>query len=266
MKTALMQRRAFIVTSAVAGLGWSHGAHAMDSEWWPYRADTPVRIGPAKAAPAPMQSEVAPGYVKKLPQAVSPSAAAAKRSRDRWGVAAVRGKYLPPKAYDLTGERFDIDPWLLYGIALQESQIKFGEHTLPYPWTLCVAGASKRYGSYEATLAALRSYVQAQGIRNVDCGAMQVNWGHHSDKLQSFERALDPYPNLAVGAQILRGHFVRQGSWSRAVALYHTGSDKDAATVARGKRYSSGVFTRLARMGLDVEQLRASQGWRRYVA
>ena len=277
----LMQRRAFMITSAVAGIGYCRAVGAgdvpsgpardpvldpiRDSEWWPYRADTPVRIDPANAVPSPMESEFAPGYVKKLPQVSSPGAPIAGR-RKRSAAAAVPGMYLPPKAYDVTGQKFNIDPWLIYGVALQESILKFGDHALPYPWTLCVAGASKRYGSYEATLSALRSYVQARGIRNIDCGAMQVNWRWHSDKLQSLERALDPYPNLAVGAQILRGHFERQGSWVRAVALYHTGSDKDSATIARGRRYSRGVFARLARMGLDTRQLLASKGWRRYAA
>ena len=276
-----MQRRAFIVTVTAVSTGFYQGANARDlnipsepdsiqgSEWWPYQADTPVRIGPVGPGRSPgttVQSDVAPGYIRKLPQVSPVQSTPVKRPRDRSAVTAVRGAYLPPKAYDRIGEQLDIDPWLIYGVALQESMLKFGARTLPYPWTLCVAGAGKRFGSYEATLQALRNYVQTQGIRNVDCGAMQVNWGWHSDKLVSFERALDPYPNLAVGAQILRAHFERQGSWSRAVALYHTGSDKDAATVARGKRYSNGVFARLGGMGLDTQQLHASRGWRRYVA
>lgn len=280
-----MQRRVFLITTTAAGLGLCQGAMAHDSirnldgasstdsiqlsEWWPYQADAPVRIGPVGASgplDTPVQSDVAPGYIKRLPQASVPPSTPTTRPRDRLAATAVLGSYLPPKAYDRIGQQLDIDPWLIYGVALQESMLKFGSRTLPYPWTLCVAGAGKRYGSYEATLRALRNFVQSDGIRNVDCGAMQVNWGWHSDKLVSFERALDPYPNLAVGAQILRGHFERQGSWSRAVALYHTGSDKDTATVARGKRYSSGVFARLGGMGIDTQKLHASRGWRRYAA
>lgn len=254
--------------AAVAGMGWCPSVLAMPvrnsldsldsftSEWWPYRADAAVRLDPTLTQRS--ADGVPSGYVKRMPQALH-------GKQDHLPQASVmRSALLPPKAYDLTGQRWNIDPWVLYGVALQESQMKFGETTLPYPWTLCVAGAARRYGSYAATLQALRRYVNERGIRNVDCGAMQVNWRWHSDKLQSFERALDPYPNLAVGAQILRAHFEREGSWMRAAALYHTGSDKDAATVARGQRYSSGVFRRLARMGLDTPSLLASTGWRRY--
>lgn len=247
-----MQRRAFLVTSAFGCvLAWPHGAQALSSEWWPYAANASVRIDPELTQPA--AASAGSGYVKKMPRVTQP-------------VINGRGsKLLPPKAYDVTGRRYNVDPWLLYGVALQESLMKFGEHTLPYPWTLCVAGAGKRYGSYESTLDALRHYVERKDIRNVDCGAMQVNWRWHSDKLKTFERALDPYLNLAVGAQILREHYERQRSWGRAVALYHTGTGGDAATAARGQRYSSRIFKRLARMGVDSSALLQSTGWRRYV-
>lgn len=259
-----MQRRLFassILSSVACGLAtgagllaWADTAHALDSEWWPYGGDAAVRIDPVITLP-------------------SSGKGTGKGSGTSSGKGSVNGpgKHLsqpllntlaPPKAYDYTGRKFDIDPWLIFGVALQESRMKFGERTLPYPWTLCVAGSPRRYGSYQATLNALRRYVTDKGIRNVDCGAMQVNWRWHNDKLQSFERALSPYPNLAVGAQILREHFDRQGSWRRAAALYHTGSDTNAATAARGKRYADGVFSTLARLGLDVRALEASRGWR----
>lgn len=268
MQSMPSRRHLLLASSAVAAvgsLGWCSSALALpernsfdglNSEWWPYRADAAVRLDPTLTQPDTVPSD----YIKKMPQALN------GKKDHLTQVSPLRSALLPPKAYDLTGQRWNIDPWILYGIALQESQMKFGDTTLPYPWTLCVAGSPKRYGSYAATLQALRRTVNERGIRNVDCGAMQVNWRWHSDKLGSFERALDPYPNLAVGAQILRTHFEREGSWMRAAALYHTGSDKDKATVTRGRRYSSGVFRRLARMGLDTPALLASTGWRRYAA
>ncbi|QIL83824.1 lytic transglycosylase domain-containing protein [Diaphorobacter sp. HDW4A] len=208
----------------------------MDSPWWPYSADAARRIEPVITD-------------KVIRRNAEPQ---------------VLAKAAPPKAYDEAARASNVDSWVLYGIALQESNMKLGEHTLPYPWTLCVAGSAKRYGGYEQTVQALRSFVNERGIRNVDCGVMQVNWRWHNDKLQSFERALQPLANLAVGAQILREHYERSGSWMRAAALYHTGSDADGATVARGQRYASGVFRRLGRMGLKVDELQASTGWRRY--
>ena len=251
-----MQRRAFITsTLAVSGIAVTDNACALDSKWWPY--GTSVRIQPKFSATELDTS----GYFKKMPASTS-SSSPAQRPAERHSTH--KSKLLLPRAYDVTGEKFDIDPWLIYGVALQESKMKFGQRTLPYPWTLCVAGSAKRFGSYDATLKALRHYVEEKGIRNVDCGAMQVNWRWHKDKLTSFEKALDPYPNLFVGTTILREHYNKHGSWMRAAALYHTGSDADAATIARGRRYSTDVFNRLGRMGLDVNALLASKGWRRY--
>jgi hypothetical protein len=236
-----VQRRAFLAGVAACGgtgLAVPGSAWGLDSAWWPYPADTAVRIEPVLTQPDDGASDR-----KRMLQSRVHDAGAATASTPR-----------PPRAYEMTGKRFAVDPWVLYGVALQESQLKFGVRALPYPWTLCVAGVASRYGSYDGTLQALRAAVEKRGIRNVDCGAMQVNWRWHQDKLGSFERALDPYPNLAVGAQILREHFERQGevpvpqAWRRAVALYHTGSDADAATVARGRRYSDDVFARLARL------------------
>ena len=103
-----------------------------------------------------------------------------------------------------------VPPIILYGVALQESAKLFGPHVLPYPWTLNVQRTPKRYETYEAAVAALRGYVMA-GITSVDCGLLQVNWRCHHDKLGSFWTALDPYPNIGVGARLLREHFEREG-------------------------------------------------------
>ena len=156
----------------------------------------------------------------------------------------------PPAAYVRTAARHGIPAWVLYGVALQESQLKFGKRTLPYPWTLCVRGRGLRFGSYKSTLTALKKLVAA-GVSNIDCGAMQVNWHWHKDKLQTAERALEPYTNLDIGARILRACFDRRRNWVTAVADYHTGGNPAAR--ARGQRYARQTFARLARMGVPLK-------------
>lgn len=153
----------------------------------------------------------------------------------------------PPAAYVRTAERHGIPEWILYGVALQESQLKFGKRTLPYPWTLCVRGRGLRFGSYASTVAALKKLVAA-GVTNIDCGAMQVNWHWHGDKLRTAENALEPYANLDIGARVLRACFDRRRNWVMAVADYHTGGNPAAR--ARGQRYARQTFARLARMGV----------------
>jgi len=144
-----------------------------------------------------------------------------------------------PSGYVVMGNRLDVPPLLLYGVALQESAMRWGDRTLPWPWTLDVEGSPKRYASYADSVAALRRYLAA-GVRNIDTGLMQVNWRHHSAKLQRPERALDPYPNIAVGAQILREQFNACADWRTAVGRYHSPGDPQ-----RAASYAASVYRRI---------------------
>lgn len=165
---------------------------------------------------------------------------------------------VPPTAYILTAHYTGLPAWLLYGIALQESKMSFGPLALPFPWTLCVAGRPERYGSYMETVAAMQRHLRA-GITNIDSGVMQVNWGYHQDKLRSPERALDPYPNLAVGALILRQQFAATGDWAQAVARYHTGGLDTSERRERGARYAASVARQIAAHGLTFAQAAATR-------
>ena len=144
-----------------------------------------------------------------------------------------------PKGYAAVARRFGVPPMILYGVALQESAMLFGRWSLPWPWTLNVERAPKRYASYSESVAAMRGYIAA-GIRNLDAGLMQVNWRFHSDKLVDPARALDPYPNIAVGAHILRGHFDETQDWRHAVGRYHSPGNP-----SRAGAYSAAVFRRI---------------------
>ena len=145
---------------------------------------------------------------------------------------------LPP-GYVVMGSRHGVPPLILYGVALQESKQLFGDQALPYPWTLCVRGQARRYPTYAASVADLRHLVTS-GVTNVDCGCMQVNWHWNSHRLQSFTRALDPYPNIGVGAQILHEHFDATHDWFKAVGMYHHQTDRK-----RAQDYAISVFSRI---------------------
>ena len=246
-----LQRRRLLQAcgmATVAGLATGQ-AQARLSDWLPYRPDQVMRIDPVSMPAAARTLRIEPILTDFEARAQTRAAVRAAPAR---ALPPLREK--PPRAYVRTGERHGVEPWLLYGVALQESQLKFGSRTLPYPWTLCVRGRGLRYGNYQETLAALKRFV-GERVTNVDCGAMQVNWHWHHDKLGSFERALDPYPNLDVGARILRGHYDTHRDWRRAVALYHTGTDSNATTRQRGARYASQTLNRLARMGVRLAGL-----------
>ena len=255
MSNLPLTRRALLRFSACAGtVAASLPTWARAAGWLPYdpgevrvlrpRSSDSFARAVAEFLPAPPAGGAleVPGYKRIGPAQVEAMTGPSARS-------ALGAK--PPTAYTLTAERTGVPAWLLFGVAMQESRLALGRETIPYPWTLCVRGAGERHASYEHTLARLKRLVGA-GITNVDCGAMQVNWHWHQDKLRSFELALDPYPNLAVGARILRGHCADTGNWFSAVGLYHTGSVALHEQRSRARRYASSVFARLHRLGVDV--------------
>jgi soluble lytic murein transglycosylase-like protein len=147
-----------------------------------------------------------------------------------------------PRGYWWVGQRSGVPGQLLYCVAAQESVMRFGDRSLPYPWTLCARGTPLRFESYAATVNALEQLLQA-GVTNVDCGAMQVNWHWHAERLVTPRQALDPYPNLRVGAALLKEHALATGDWFKAVGRYHHPSNSERAT-----RYAQGVFARLNKL------------------
>lgn len=146
-----------------------------------------------------------------------------------------------PFGYRYVAHAQGVPAEVLYAIALQESQMRFGDAALPYPWTLNIEGSPKRFDSYQESVAALIGCLRSK-VLSVDCGLLQINWKYHHRKLQSPARALDPYPNITVGAQLLRLHFTKAKSWFQAVAHYHN------ADPVIGQRYAASVFGHLARI------------------
>lgn len=150
-----------------------------------------------------------------------------------------------PPGYIAMGRMNEVPPAILYGVALQESKMLFGEHALPYPWTLNVEKVPMRFKSYEASVAALRGYV-SRGVRSIDCGLLQVNWAYHHDKLKTFWAAMDPYPNIGVGARLLRSHFLITRDWFDAVARYHN------ANPTIGVPYAKSVYQHIAEIPVSL--------------
>lgn len=147
-----------------------------------------------------------------------------------------------PPAYRHVAESLAIPPAILYGVAIQESVMRWGAVALPWPWTLNVRAVPRRYEAYGAAVADLER-VLAQGVRNVDCGTMQVNWRHHADKLRTPALALEPWHNLRVAGSILLERRAATPSWVDAVGAYHSPGDAE-----RAARYARSVFRHIGRI------------------
>lgn len=91
----------------------------------------------------------------------------------------------------------------------------------PWPWTINAEGRGSFYPSKAAAIAAVRE-LQAQGVRSIDVGCMQVNLRHHPRAFASLEEAFDPLENARYAARFLAELQAMRGDWMRAAANYHS--------------------------------------------
>lgn len=142
----------------------------------------------------------------------------------------------------------ELDPVVLYALALQESRrLRPDGNVRPWPWTLHAKGHGAMYfDDYDQALEKLETLIDA-GVRNVDIGMMQINWGANGHLLPDPAKLLQPQYNIDVGATILRLNLNQhQGDLRQAIAHYHSPS-RD-----RGDRYAQSVLQILS----NLRQLR----------
>ncbi len=116
---------------------------------------------------------------------------------------------------------------LLVAISVVESscyRTKVGV-TEVHPWTVCVNG--KDYFCKDKSSAIKKiKHAQSMGIKNIDVGVMQLNMRHHGMNFKSVDDMIDPVQNVAYAAKYLKKLYDETGSWSKAVALYHSKNPK----------------------------------------
>lgn len=136
--------------------------------------------------------------------------------------------------FEAAGRENNIDPVLLYSIALVESAVvapgKKG-YLNPFPWTLRTDkpfyGASKTEAEAE-----LNRLIKTN--RSVDVGLMQINTRWHGHRVDRITDLLDPLTNVRVAAQILNEQFARYSDDAeRAVGSYHSSDPERSRWYAR---------------------------------
>jgi hypothetical protein len=112
---------------------------------------------------------------------------------------------------------------LMQSVAIAESGRYDATHkaVLAWPWTINAEGEGKYFPSKAAAIADVRR-LQAQGVKSIDVGCMQINLVHHAKAFASLEQAFDPGHNVAYGAEFLRERYEATKSWNTAVAHYHS--------------------------------------------
>ncbi|MCG8277440.1 transglycosylase SLT domain-containing protein [Stenotrophomonas sp. NLF4-10] len=158
-------------------------------------------------------------------------------------VGAAHAREIPPPAYQLAAQRAGIPSTVLYAVALQESGIRRNGRLVPWPWSLNVAGQSRRFATRADACAGLQQAMRTTPHTRIDAGLGQINLGYHRHRYTHQCDLLDPYRNLAIAAEILREQHTPGDDWLLAIGRYHRPAGGEPAA-----RYRRSVSRHLARL------------------
>ncbi|MBN3189158.1 transglycosylase SLT domain-containing protein [Pectobacterium brasiliense] len=150
---------------------------------------------------------------------------------------------IPPPAYQLAAQRAGVPSVVLYAVALQESGVRRAERIVPWPWSLNVAGQSRRYTSQAQACAGVHQALQDVPLTRIDVGLGQINLGWQKHRYRQPCDLLDPYNNLTIAAQILKEQHIPGEDWLLAMGRYHRPAG--GAPAARYRRSVSQLLQRV---------------------
>lgn len=140
---------------------------------------------------------------------------------------------LKNSVFEKAGMEYNVDPILLYSIALVESAIDAPEKGFlkPSPWTL---RTNKPYYAKTQKEAEIQLERLMKKHKSVDVGMMQINLKWHGHRVKSPKDLLDPMTNVRVGAQIISEQIKRYpNDAALAVGNYHSSRPERARWYAR---------------------------------
>lgn len=147
-----------------------------------------------------------------------------------------------PPAYQIAAQRAGIPSAVLYAVALQESGITIQGRLVPWPWSLNIAGTTRRYPNRASACTGLRKALLELPTTRIDAGLGQINLGHQRHRYRHPCDLLAPYRNLAIAAAILREHHTPGADWLIAIGRYHRPAGGEPA-----ERYRRNVNRHLIR-------------------
>lgn len=99
---------------------------------------------------------------------------------------------------------------------------------VPWPWAINVEGRPFFFHTKREAVQMVEKF-QAEGVRSIDVGCMQINLYHHPDAFANLSQAFEPSFNVDYAARFLRGHYDETGVWKTAVGRYHSRTPGHAA-------------------------------------
>ncbi|MFN7710288.1 MAG: lytic transglycosylase domain-containing protein [Holosporales bacterium] len=146
---------------------------------------------------------------------------------------------------------------LLTAIAKVESGRwhKERKEIVAWPWTVNAEGEGRYFATKAEAVAAVRQ-LMARGVKSIDVGCAQINLHHHKHAFRTLEEAFDPKTNVEYAADFLLQLKNTQGSWTKAVAYYHSATPAHHIPYAR-KVYD--IWTKERQKGLGEWYAEAQQ-------
>lgn len=138
---------------------------------------------------------------------------------------------------EVAERRFDVPAGLLLAIGLTESGREIDSRLAPWPWALNIDGAGHFPDTRAEALEKAEAAI-AEGAGNVDLGCMQISQTWHAWAFETLDDMLEPEQNVTYAADLLVGLHDEFGSWSGAVAAYHSRNP------VRGAAYAARVYAR----------------------
>lgn len=91
-----------------------------------------------------------------------------------------------------------------------------------WPWTVNAQGKGMFFDSKDEAVRAVKR-LQAQGVKSIDVGCMQINLVYHPDAFESIEDAFDPQKNAQYAAKFLKSLYENNDKdWIKAAMAYHS--------------------------------------------
>ncbi|RTB44121.1 transglycosylase SLT domain-containing protein [Pseudomonas aeruginosa] len=159
---------------------------------------------------------------------------------------------VPPPAYQLAARHAGVPSVVLYAVALQESGMRLHGRLVPWPWSLNVAGQTRRYATRAQACVGLRQALREVAATRVDVGLGQINLGYQKQRYSYPCDVLDPYKNLRIAAQILREQHAGGDDWLAAIGRYHRPAGGEPAA-----RYRRAVARHLERVSGPADGIRS---------
>ena len=120
-----------------------------------------------------------------------------------------------------------------------------------WPWTVNAQGRGHFYATKQQAINAVKKF-QAQGVKSIDVGCMQINLAYHPDAFENLEEAFNPYKNVEYGAKFLTKLYEQKGSWNKAATAYHSNAPIKAKKYAKKL---SRVYKDIVQASLEVKSV-----------